>query len=237
MSAAAIAAHWYALAGAGIALLGALATLAINGIRAERQRKRDFHAGALAAITAYGEMPYRIRRRAPGADNRARLSDELSRAKVEVDTCQVLLAADGDEKLSDAFDDLYKLARMSAGKEAHDAWKAPVITTDVEMNQGALYRRLAEFNAKRAEFADDLRTATLPRHKRMWRWSRTKLPWLTKMPGIHTPRTATDRQITAPQDLAGGAGEQPTAAPNNRPHGFTRDQQDSARAEDTDGPL
>jgi len=121
MPPAAIAMHWYTLAVAGIALFGALATLVINGIRVERQRRRDLHARALAAITAYGEMPYRIRRRAPGPESRARLSDELSMTKAEVDACQVLLAADGDEKLSGAFDDLYKLARTSVGKEAHDA--------------------------------------------------------------------------------------------------------------------
>jgi hypothetical protein len=217
MPPAAIATHWYTLAVAGIALFGVLATLLINGIRAERQRRRDLHARALAAIIAYGEMPYRIRRRATGTENRARLSDELSLIKAEVDTCQVLLAADGDEKLSEAFDDLYKLARTRVGKEAHDAWIAPVIDTDQEMNQGLLYRRLADFNAKRAEFADDLRTATLPRHKLIWRWTRTRWPLMTKLPGIRAPRTPADRQVAAPQDLASDSAEPPDAITDQPP--------------------
>jgi hypothetical protein len=209
MPPAAIATHWYTLAVAGIALCGVLATLVINGIRTERQRRRDLHARALAAITAYGEMPYRIRRRAPGPEHRARLADELSMTKADVYTCQVLLAADGDERLSEAFDDLYKLARTSVGKEAHNAWIAPVIETDQEMNQGLLYRRLADFNAKRAEFADDLRTATLPGHKRIWRLTRTQWPLLAKLPGVRAPRTPADRQVAAPQDLASNSAQLP----------------------------
>jgi len=189
-------------AAAALALFGVLLTLVITASRAERQRRRDLHARALAAITAYGEMPYRIRRRPPGAEHRARLSDELSLVKAEVDTCQVLLAADGDEKLSDAYDDLYAVARKTVGKEAHEAWTAPAIEDDAEMNQGELYRRLGDFNAKRAAFADHLRRATLPRHKRLSRWIRSNWTWTTKLPGVRTPTSPEQRQIVAPQDLA-----------------------------------
>lgn len=202
MPLAAIAPSWYILVPALIALAGVLVTLIINGRRAERQRKRDLHARALAAITAYGEMPYRIRRRPPGAEHRARLSDELSVAKAEVDTCQVLLAADGDERVSDAYDALYAVARRTAGKEAHQVWKAPVIDSDEQMNQGELYRRLSEFTSQRNAFADDLRLATLPAPRRLSRWVRTHWPWTTKIPGVRTPTTAEQRQILAPQDIA-----------------------------------
>jgi hypothetical protein len=209
-------------AAAVLALFGVLVTLVVNGIRAERQRRRDLHARALAVITAYGEMPYRIRRRPPGAEHRARLSDELSLVKAEVDTCQVLLAADGDEKLSDAYDALYAVARRTVGKEAHDAWTVPVIEDDAEMNQGDLYRRLSEFNAQRAAFADHLRRATLPRQKRLSRWIRSNWTWTTKLPGVHAPATPEQRQIVAPQDLASSA-KPPTSteARPTRPNGAT----------------
>jgi hypothetical protein len=189
------------LGAAGIALLGILITLLINGARTERQRRRDLHARALAAITTYGEMPYRIRRRPPGAESRARLSDDLSRIKAELDTCQVLLAADGDERLSNRFDKLYAVARTTVGKAAHEAWNAQPIQTDNEMNQGELYRTLRPFNAARHQFADNLRTATLPRRKRVSRWLRcsrvaAKLPWMRR------PRPAEERISEAPQDLA-----------------------------------
>lgn len=202
MPIASIATHWYTVVSALVALFGVLITLIINGIRNERQRRRDLQARALAAITAYGEMPYRIRRRPPGAEQRARLSDELSLIKAEVDTCQVLLAADGDERLSDAYDQLYAVARRTVGKAAHDAWKAPVIEDDHEMNQGDLYRQLSEFNSARNAFADHLRSATLPARHRASRAVRRKWKWTTKIPGVRKPRESSERITTAPQDLA-----------------------------------
>ena len=66
MPTAAIAVHWYTIAAAAIALLGVLATLLVNGARAERQRRQISIHRALAAIIAYGEMPYRITQPAPG---------------------------------------------------------------------------------------------------------------------------------------------------------------------------
>lgn len=203
MHIAAIADHWYTIATAAIALLGVGATLLINGARAERQRRRELHARALDAIISYGEMPYRIQRRAAGADCRNRLSDELSHTKAELDTCQVLLAADGNERLSDAFDDLYALARRSVGKAAHDAWNAPVIESDREMNRGRLYQLLSEFNTARDRFADDLRTATLPRRKRANRWVRSNHT-VAKLPLVRRPRSRLERRSVAPQDLVTG---------------------------------
>ena len=212
---------WIPLAAAAIALFGVFATVLVNGIRAERQRRRDLHTRALAAITAYGEMPYRIRRRAPGVEIRARLCDDLSLIKAEVDTCQVLLAADGDERLSDAFDDLYAIARKTVGKASHNAWKAPPIEHDSEMNMGDLYRSLEPFNVARGEFADDLRMATLPSLKRVSRRIRLKYPTLTKIPWSHSPRTPAARRTVAPQDLVGSEALLPqlpdTDSPANEP--------------------
>ena len=72
-----------------------------------------------AGVQIASALPFRIRRRAPGAELRARLCDDLSLIKAEIDTCQVLLVADGDERLSDAFDDLYAIARKTVGKASH----------------------------------------------------------------------------------------------------------------------
>lgn len=115
----------------------------------------------------------------------------------------MLLAADGDEKLSDAFDHLYAIARQTVGKAAHDAWTAPLIEHDSEMNRGELYRSLEPFNLARGEFADDLRTAALPSLKRISRWLGLKYRTLTKIPGIHSARTPAARRTVAPQDLVG----------------------------------
>ncbi len=73
---------------------------------------------------------------------RVRLAAQFSMIKAELITCQVLLAADGEERLAAAFDTLVDAARRTAGQEAHEAWEATPITTDAEMNMGALFNRM-----------------------------------------------------------------------------------------------
>lgn len=157
--------------GAVLALLGVLLGLAVNGDRAERQRRRDLHARALASVLAYAEMPFMIRRRRHEVEERSaervRLSDHLSGVKAEMGTCQVLLAADGDERLSATFNELVEVARTTAGAEAHRAWNEEPITTDAEMNMGPLFEKLKPLWTKLDAFEGDLARATLPRRKRV----------------------------------------------------------------------
>lgn len=156
-----------------LALGGVLWSLWVNGDRAERQRKRDLHARALAAIIDYGEMPFRIRRRryeeAEKSSERVRLSEHFSSVKAEISTCQVLLGADGDKAVAVAYDDLVRAARATVGKEAHLAWTEPAITADAQMNMGGLYERLASFRTQLSAFEGDLSRSTLPRRKRLRR--------------------------------------------------------------------
>jgi hypothetical protein len=161
------------IVGVAIALAGVLFGLWINGDRTERQRKRDLHARALAAILAYGEMPFMIRRRrfeeSERSAERVRLSDHFSTVKAEINTCQVLLAADGDEKLAAAYDALVQEARQTAGQEAHTAWTEPPVTSDAEMNMGGLFEKLTPFRTQLDAFKDDLARSTLPRRQRLQR--------------------------------------------------------------------
>lgn len=159
------------VAGAIIALAGVLAGLWISGDRAERQRRRALHARSLAAILAYAEMPFMIRRRMHESEQasaeRVRLAAQFSMVKAELTTCQVLLAADGDQRLAAAYDTLVDVARRTAGQEAHDAWEAPPITTDAEMNMGGLFDRMHDLRTQLNVFREDLAKATLPRRTRL----------------------------------------------------------------------
>jgi hypothetical protein len=156
--------------GAIIALAGVLIGLWISGDRAERQRRRDLHARSLAAILAYAEMPFMIRRRKhepeQASAERVRLAAQFSIEKAELTTCQVLLAADSDQRLAAAYNTLVEVARRTAGQEAHDAWEAAPISTDPEMNMGALFDRMSELRNQLDIFQDDLTHATLPRRIR-----------------------------------------------------------------------
>jgi hypothetical protein len=159
--------------GATLGLLGVLIGLWINGDRAERQRRRDLHGRALTAVIAYGEMPFRIRRRRcedeHRSSERARLSDAFSLVQAELATCQVLLAADGDRVVSDAYDQLIGRARKTAGAEAHQAWKEPVIKADIQMNMADVFQRLKSFREELETFEVSLAHATLPRRKKLKR--------------------------------------------------------------------
>lgn len=166
------------VAGAGIGaivgLLGVLVGLWVNGDRAERQRRRNLHARALAAVIDYGEMPFMIRRRRCEPEQRSaeriRLSDHFSKVKAEISTCQVLLAADGHRQVAAAYDELVATARGVVGKEAHDAWQQEPIGEDSGMNMGPLFDRLKQFRDRLATFHDALARATLPRRLRVVRW-------------------------------------------------------------------
>ena len=72
-------------------------------------------------------MPFRIGRRRCEDEHRSservRLSDAFSQVQAELATCQVLLAADGNRVISDAYDQLIGVARKTVGAEAHQAWK------------------------------------------------------------------------------------------------------------------
>lgn len=164
------------VAGAALGVVGVLVGLWINGDRAERQRRRDLHARALAAVTDYGEMPFMIRRRRVEDKHRSaervRLSDHFSHVKAEIATCQVLLAADGDQKIAVAYKKLFKTARETAGQQAHEAWKADPIASDRGMNMGPLHAKLAPFRDQLEQFETDLARATLPRRLLVARWVR-----------------------------------------------------------------
>ena len=166
--------------GAVIGLFGIVAGLWINGDRAERQRRRDLHARALAAVVDYGEMPFMICRRRSEPEQRSaeriRLSDHFSSVKAEISTCQVLLAADGHPRIADAYEELVATARHVVGKEAHEAWQREPIHQDSEMNMGPLFERLTPFRSQLASFRNSLAQATLPRRQKwLGRLSRTSL--------------------------------------------------------------
>jgi hypothetical protein len=92
--------------------------------------------------------------------------------KAEISTCQVLLAADGHQRIADAYNALVATARRIVGKEAHDAWKQEPIGEDSKMNMGPLFDRLAEFREQQLNFQAAMAQATLPRRLRAAHWIR-----------------------------------------------------------------
>jgi hypothetical protein len=147
-----------------IALMGVGATLWINGRRAERQRRRENHARAIAAVVAYYEMPFRIRRRRSEPENesseRIRLSDEFSAIQSELACCEGLIRADPNAQVRTSFEDLVATLRSCAGSEARAAWEAATISTDREMNMPALHEALTPVRDRQATCEAAMASAT-----------------------------------------------------------------------------
>jgi hypothetical protein len=165
---------------ASLGFLGVLAGLWVNGDRTERARRRKLHARALAALSEYGEMPFVIRRRRCEPEQRSaervRISDHFSAVKAEIQTCEVLLGADGRGRVAGSYRAAVATARAVVGREAHDAWKEEPITSDTEMNMAHLFERIAAFRGQLAKLEVELAWATLPRRRQAWRTLRRRRP-------------------------------------------------------------
>jgi hypothetical protein len=147
-------------------LIGVTATLAVNGHRDERRRRRDNHARAIQAVVAYSEMPYRIRRRRHepehASSERARLSDAFSDIQAELANCQALIRADPDLEIRDAYEDLVATLRQIGGALARDAWSKPAVANDKDMNMPDVFEALAPVRAEQQKCETLLAASTRP---------------------------------------------------------------------------
>lgn len=152
--------------GPAIGLVGVSATLAINGHREEHRRRRDNHARAIAAVVAYSEMPFRIRRRRVEtehrSDERSRLSDAFSEIQAELASCEALIRADRDLEVRDAYEQLVTTLRVTAGKLASEAWNAAPIDEDAAMGLPELFDRLAPVREKQRQCEAVMAGSTRP---------------------------------------------------------------------------
>jgi hypothetical protein len=160
--------------GAVIGLSGVLWTLWVNGDRAERTRRRELHARCLAAVLAYREMPFMVRRRRTEAEERSaervRLSSHFSAVQTELTTCEHLIRAAGPDWLASKYQELVSIARATAGRETHEAWKAEPITEDSEMNMPELFARLEPLNDQLDRFREDISWADETRRAKIFAW-------------------------------------------------------------------
>jgi hypothetical protein len=106
-----------------VALLVGAITLYVNGERAERRRRRELHARAMAAAIAYAEMPFAIGRRQHEPEHRSaervRLTARFSEIQAEIAVCQALIESEGDANIAAAYrSSSTPLAVSPAGRRA-----------------------------------------------------------------------------------------------------------------------
>jgi hypothetical protein len=154
----------------------ALISLWVNGIRQERARRQRLYADALAALVAYREFAYVIRRRrapVPGheeiaGEERVRISEALREVQRDVEYHRAWIKTEPATAVATTYDALAKETRRVAGGYMHDAWQADPLDNDAGMNIPDIdYSPLAEYD-----------TAYLNAVSRALTFWRVAFPWL-----------------------------------------------------------
>lgn len=111
------------------------------GVRQERSRRQQLYADALAALVAYREFAYVIRRRRgpiPGheeiaGEERVRISEALREVQKDVAFHSAWIKAE-PASVAARYADLVEQTRRLAGGYMHDAWNADPLNDDAGMN-------------------------------------------------------------------------------------------------------
>lgn len=154
------------LIAAVVAAVVSLFGLWLNGVRQERARRREAFAQALAAVVAYQEFPYAIRRRRhdqPG-EERIRLSEALRTVQKDLAFHMAWVDLEGSAETAERYRTLVAETRRVAGGYMHEAWNGQPTSEDSEMNITDIdYRELAEPKAAYLiSVQNDLRWAGRP---------------------------------------------------------------------------
>lgn len=127
-----------------------------------RQKRRDeqgrLYADALAAVQAYKEFPYVVRRRdhtAP-ATERVRISEAVRAVQQDIAFHTAWMDIhDGD--VAAAYRRLVAETRRIAGGLMHEAWKTAPVTDDADMNITDVGPRLAALDESHQEYLTAVR--------------------------------------------------------------------------------
>lgn len=149
-----------------VGLVGVAATLWFNAWCADRDRRREARARALAAVVAYLQMPYAIRRRRHEPEHasaeRVRLTEIFRQIQADLALAEAVMGSDPDVLVRDGFASLVATLREVAGGEAARAWDVPPITSDTEMGMGDLHATVAPVRDSQQRFEKIIAAANRP---------------------------------------------------------------------------
>jgi MoxR-like ATPase len=136
------------LIAAAIALIGVLMTLVVNGRRAERERLRRLYADGWAAVQAYKEMAFAIRRRnaEDRARERVRLSEALRGIQNDLAYHEALIGHERSGEVAAEYRTLVAKTREIAGGIIRRSWGEEPITSDREMHSPEIASELEPLN-------------------------------------------------------------------------------------------
>jgi hypothetical protein len=132
---------------AGIAILG----YSIQQRLARRERIAGIYSEALRAVEDYLEAPYLLRRRDGSAATRTALTMHISSIQSRIAYYSALMQIHAPKKVSSAYDKLVRAARLEAGPQMTEAWKARPTKRDRDVPLPAPFSR-AKSDVERQNF-------------------------------------------------------------------------------------
>ncbi len=177
-----------AIVAGSISLFGLWLTSTWRSATEQRSRRREHFAEAFAAVEAYKEFPFAVRRRqatSPEAE-RIRLSEALRAIQADLAYRTGWLETESIA-VADAYRILCRETRRTAGAAIRDAWLVEPCTTDAGMNLPELAAQLAPLAASEAAYLREVRAALSP-------WPR----WLHRRLSRGPKQSAETRSSTAP---------------------------------------
>jgi hypothetical protein len=125
----------------------------------ERNRLRTSFAEAFAAYSSYKEFPYAIRRRRADlpAEERIRLSEALRKIQANLAYHLAWTAAES-QPVGQAYANLIKQVRKTAGSAMHEAWNASPNDVDHTMNIPPSVVDLSSLAPYETDYIDAVRT-------------------------------------------------------------------------------
>jgi hypothetical protein len=133
------------LIAAGIAFLAVMIKLWWDARSARRERLRELYAGGWAAVQAYKEMAFAIRRRnvEDRGGERVRLSEALQEIQKDLSYFEALIARERSGHIGTEYRELVAKTREIAGGIVRRSWNEDPITEDSEMHSPEIAAELA----------------------------------------------------------------------------------------------
>lgn len=124
------------LIAAAVAFIGVLVTLWINGRRTHRERLRELHAGGWAAVQAYKEMAFAVRRRNldERPAERVRLSEVMREIQRDIAYHEALIGRERSGRVATEYRNLVAKTREIAGGIIKTSWNEEPIRSDQQMH-------------------------------------------------------------------------------------------------------
>jgi hypothetical protein len=120
-------------------------TLVVNGRRADRERLRELYAGGWAAVQAYKEMAFAVRRRNidERAAERVRVSEAMREIQKDLAFHEALIGHERSGKIAAEYRILVAKTREIAGGIIKRSWNEDPVACDNEMHSPAIAAELA----------------------------------------------------------------------------------------------